>query len=602
MKAVLVLVLVFLVACTETGDNSSLNDDPAETGVPTPSTDNPDDDSTDPTEVENPAVRYPVKVNRTSTPDLFVDFDLTQESNLPDNQHYLEDINGDGLREISVYVPGTKGTAYAAVLFGTESGLYPEVDELNGSNGFVLDNLRQPLKTIGDINGDGLAEISLYNSGWFESPEWRVLAGASSFPMRRNSLHLPKDDLLIHLRLLTDADPAGDINGDGMDDLLLGSTSGVAPRIVYGSSNLKLTDPSSPPGGGILDYCDTGFCTTWPFGDFDGDGYDDLLISRFSCRYSNYTAILYGSPTGIVARDFLDDYPEGDITRIVSDSGAECFEGTARLSGDIDNDGKTDLLFGNVNFEHPETEGHLVFGASNPRLSEISVNDLDGAKGFYLEWDSELRIDDFDDDGYADILYPDGKMFAGRNRKLDSIATPVVRRGKNIVEVFWTKSLNPDVTYYELSINSTVVQYDSSQNSASLENIWGTGSLTVVLDSMNADGRVLASSRREVPDYAVDETLTAQLLAPRQIELTLVGRNRTFYYAHYLIWRNGVPIGRTINGATNYVDSDVALGATYQYFFTPDYLRNESLDADVLRMQPLLQRQSNIVEIRTPDN
>jgi len=51
------------------------------------------------------------------------------------------------------------------------------------------------------------------------------------------------------------------------------------------------------------------------------------------------------------------------------------------------------------------------------------------------------------------------------------------------------------------------------------------------------------------------------------------------YYSNYLVWRNGIPIGRSLNGADNYFDKDEALGATYTYYVTADYLYDDSFDA-----------------------
>jgi len=106
--------------------------------------------------------------------------------------------------------------------------------------------------------------------------------------------------------------------------------------------------------------------------------------------------------------------------------------------------------------------------------------------------------------------------------------------------------------------------------------------------------------RRTVPPYVNSENIVATLIAPRLVEINFNGDLLTRRYGHYLVWRNDVPIGRSLSGADNYIDQDLELGNTYTYHVTPDYLYDDSFDATTLRDTPLLQRQSNSVTVTTP--
>ena len=70
-------------------------------------------------------------------------------------------------------------------------------------------------------------------------------------------------------------------------------------------------------------------------------------------------------------------------------------------------------------------------------------------------------------------------------------------------------------------------------------------------------------------------------------------------FGHYLIWRNGIPIARTLGGANSYFDGTVEPGTHYEYFLTADYLIDGSLDPSGLRYWPLLQRQSPAIVLTT---
>lgn len=580
-----------LLGCGSSDENPATVDTP-ESSDPTQS----------PTADDINAARYPAYVSTVATPELLVSYTAPAGEMLPENQTILGDINGDGLPEMNVHVSAEQDKSYSAVIFGSADNQLPAIDTLNGSNGFVIENLRQPLTTIGDINGDGLDDISFYNSGWNEVPHWRVLAGASSFPAHQNSLEITSDELLIHQRLLTNVQNAGDIDGDGIDDLLFGPSAAVAPRVIYGATDLNLTDVDMAPDGGILEYCDTGFCYAHPVGDFDADGFDDLLVSRFSCGYSDYTAVLYGGLDGIVPRASLDEYPAGEITRLVSEIGGECLTGDfTGQHGDIDGDGSSDLLFKASTQTANGVQGRLLFGQSDSRSHEISIDELDGAKGFLIGDYQSLKITDVDNDGYADLLFPNNMMFTGRPRLTDSITQPVVRRGPRTLDVFWLESEHVDARKYRLGVNNTVSEYDLGVTTASFAGDLTNIPLTVSIEVLTDNDDVLNRSIRQVPADPALESLEGKLLAPRQIELTFNSVGLIKRYSHYLIWRNGIPIGRSLNGADNYIDNDLILGESYRYFITPDYLRNSSLEASLLHERPLLQRQSNIVELSTPD-
>lgn len=83
---------------------------------------------------------------------------------------------------------------------------------------------------------------------------------------------------------------AGDVNGDGLSDLLIGSgdnRNGARGRIyvIFGDVNLPATiELSSPGASGITivgtDEDRSGFAVSG-LGDVNGDGFDDLLLGGF---------------------------------------------------------------------------------------------------------------------------------------------------------------------------------------------------------------------------------------------------------------------------------------------------------------------------------
>jgi len=658
-KYALIAAVVMLTACSSSSenDNSSMDDNsdnepspvsdpngtadedgtstdtsPGDSEGDTPTTGNPpsgdpgsetpvtsdsagsDDPGSPPEQTQN-AELYPASISPEDTALLIPAPDSSADL-LPDNAQILGDVNGDGIQDISVLGQSAGDSVdFAAVLFGTTSGDYPSIDSLNGNNGFIVDNvldvsgdndMKYGIWSAGDINGDGYADIIFANSGFYELSGKRVLPGAVSFPSRRSSLDFTDSELLVRVTIDQNVKvtPAGDINNDGFEDLLLDLNSHA---IVYGASDINAIVSDIDQLDIFIDYCQN--CTSTAINDFDADGFDDILFRLYGCGSSRgsgaYVSILYGSNDGIAANanSSLDEYSEDEQTRIVTESGSECDAHAGSLAevGDVDGDGASDLLFRDY-----VDGGKLVFGTTDARVRTVSLDELDGAKGVQLSGFEEsdgswVFLQDRNKDGYDDIVFADGRMFQGRPRDTQSIDGPVVRRADTSLSVFWAASESSDAAGYRISINdSLVVEVDKGVTETVIEDPVNGEAATLVLEAMGEDGNVLWRKTRRVPAYADPAVnLSATVRAPRLVELTV----ERIYGDRFLVWRNGVLIGRSIGGgASIYTDDTVESGQTYTYAVTPDYLLNDTLDPELLQRSPLLQQQSNVVEVQTPDS
>jgi Ca2+-binding RTX toxin-like protein len=166
------------------------------------------------------------------------------------------DINGDGFGDVIVGAPGTNTTdGVSYVVFGKASGWSSGIDlsSLNGTSGFKLVGFEfegyvgGSVSSAGDVNGDGLDDIIVGAkwasvNGQSSGSSYIVFGKTSGFA---SSINLSTLDGINGYRLdglaTTDlsgysVSSAGDVNGDGFDDLIVGANNADPNGADSGSS------------------------------------------------------------------------------------------------------------------------------------------------------------------------------------------------------------------------------------------------------------------------------------------------------------------------------------------------------------------------------
>jgi hypothetical protein len=273
------------------------------------------------------------------------------------------DVNGDGYADIVLDV-GTNNPAFGAVhvFFGGPTGppASPDRSFPSGSGAFG-----DMVYTAGDLNGDGFSDLiagDMSVNG--QAGKITILGGVeagSVFPVLAERYGAQAGE-----QFGADCRSAGDVNGDGFGDVIVGvprhdngSTDEGEVRVYLGRAGApNLSAAWSPQGSQTL----SEFGSTLAQGDWNGDGYTDLAVGAHDqdagATNSGTVSVYYGGFFG---------YASG-ASWVVSGTQSDGHFGYAVANaGDIDNDGADELIVGEPyygTFDFPNIGAVHIFKGS----------------------------------------------------------------------------------------------------------------------------------------------------------------------------------------------------------------------------------------------
>jgi Ca2+-binding RTX toxin-like protein len=316
----------------------------------------------------------------------------------------IGDINNDGLDDFAIggRFTATDGSVY--VVFGREGPFDAagSLADLDGTNGFRVDGLGDldglgQAVSGGDINGDGLSDLVM--TAPTTSVDGMISAGAVYVLYGKETAFdavLTVDSITgaTGATILGDtvsdwlgrtADVIGDFNGDGYDDIVLGSVNGGADGavwVVFGGPTMinSITELDGTNGFRMLSAAGGIIGRTVSGGDINGDGFADIVMGDQNADPSGLVYVIFGRASGLPATlDLVNLAPTDGFT--FGGSGAALGSGAAAI-GDVNGDGLDDFMAGGINVR-PGGGAFLIYGmqADLTLVGSGAVDTLEGKSG-----------------------------------------------------------------------------------------------------------------------------------------------------------------------------------------------------------------------------
>jgi len=316
------------------------------------------------------------------------------------------DVNGDGYADVIVGAPfndaGGTDAGRAYVYYGGPGA--DAIADLVFTGAAADDRLGYSVSTAGDVNGDGYADVIVgaqnNDAGGANAGRAYVFYGGPGADAIADLVFTgaAADD-----RLGYSVSTAGDVNGDGYADVIVGAQNNDAgganagrAYVYYGGPGADATADLILTGATAGDLLG---CSVATAGDVNGDGYADVIVGGYANDAGGANAgrayVYYGGPGADAVADWT----------LTGAAAGDYFGFSVSGAGDVNGDGYADVVVGaylNDTGGADAGRAYVFYGGYPADVTADLV--LTGAVASDYFGTSVGRAGDVNGDGYADVI------------------------------------------------------------------------------------------------------------------------------------------------------------------------------------------------------
>ena len=327
------------------------------------------------------------------------------------------DVDGDGFSDVIVGArgDGTQGEGKAYLFRGSAAGPSP-TSTWSAAGGQASAAFGTSAAGAGDLNDDGYADIVVgapsYSNGQLHEGRGFVYLGSPSGPA--TSASWTSEPNIAESHFGSAAGTAGDVNGDGYTDLLVGGDNAIGALetipnrfVLQGGAYVFLGSAAGPAASATAivhsGRASAGFgFAAAPAGDINGDGFADIIAGApsYDDTFTDEGAafVFLGNPSGLSTKA---------VWRTVGGQAGARLGTSVCAAGDVDGDGYGDVIVGANLFDGSFTDDGMAavfLGSPSGKLTTDPVWQTEGNQASAYYGFRVGSAGDVNGDGFADVL------------------------------------------------------------------------------------------------------------------------------------------------------------------------------------------------------
>lgn len=354
------------------------------------------------------------------------------------------DVNGDGLADLIVMNAPFGGGGQDFVIFGKTDTAAVELSAIASGagggfviNGFGASEYEANVAAAGDVNGDGLADLIVetatnayyHRDGAAYVVFGKIDAAAVNLADISNGTG---GGFAIRGRVGSRVAGAGDVNADGLADIVLGYDEGEygsdygVSYVAFGKSTTSPVDLSALKNG------QGGFVINGQVFDVEGDGTGASVAGAGDLNGDGLADVVVGAPKfgkfgGAYVVFGKKNTQQVELSDVAAGSGGFPIHGHDQkvgywvgAGGDVNGDGLPDVILSGMSTYSVKRNSYVVFGQTQTaavELSSVAAGDggfaIVGEIGSARYYNAAVEAGDVNGDGLTDLIVGDSHVDAG---------------------------------------------------------------------------------------------------------------------------------------------------------------------------------------------